>query len=219
VAKLLVPETGIPATLGGLPKTMPLASPSVDLLSDTTSTPNPEEGQKLDVNGIDAIARGAIDGLKLYLNIVAMLFVFYALVNLVNAILGGVGGLVDLELSLELLFGYAFAPFAWLMGVPLDECVRVGMLLGKKLTLTELMAYLDLGEIQRSAAPLSERTAVITSYALCGFANFASVGIQIGGISAMAPHRRGDLARLGMRAMFGGTVAAMMTGCVAGLFV
>jgi CNT family concentrative nucleoside transporter len=81
------------------------------------------------------------------------------------------------------------------------------------------MAYLDLGEIQRSATPLTERTAIITSYALCGFANFASVGIQIGGISAMAPHRRGDLARLGMRAMIGGTIAAMMTGCVAALFL
>jgi CNT family concentrative nucleoside transporter len=225
VAKLLVPETGVPVTLGGLhpertvdPAPTHVAAASDELL-DPAPTTAPGPDGKLDVNGIDAIARGAIDGLKLYLNIVAMLFVFYALVNLVNAILGGVGGLVDLELSLELLFGYAFAPFAWLMGVPLDECVRVGMLLGKKLTLTELMAYLDLGEIQRSAQPLTERTAVITSYALCGFANFASVGIQIGGISAMAPHRRGDLARLGMRAMFGGTIAAMMTGCVAALFI
>lgn len=231
VAKLLVPETGIPVTLGGLhPERAAVAVPMTasattqDVLDTAPATPvtptsGAEPGAKLDVNGIDAIARGAIDGLKLYLNIVAMLFVFYALVNLVNAILGGVGGLVDLELSLELLFGYAFAPFAWLMGVPLDECVRVGMLLGKKLTLTELMAYLDLGEIQRSAQPLSERTATITSYALCGFANFASVGIQIGGIAAMVPNRRGDLARLGLRAMFGGTIAAMMTGCVAALFL
>lgn len=224
VAKLLVPETGVPLTLGGLSAAAsapaPLAQPAPDDdLLGAGQAQAAAAGPRLDVNGIDAIARGAIDGLKLYLNIVAMLFVFYALVNLVNAILGGVGGLVDLELSLELLFGYAFAPFAWLMGVPLDECVRVGMLLGKKLTLTELMAYLDLGEIQRSAQPLTERTAVITSYALCGFANFASVGIQIGGISAMAPERRGDLARLGMRAMFGGTIAAMMTGCVAALFL
>lgn len=224
VAKLLVPETGVPLTLGGLnapaSAAAPLAQPAPgDDILGPVQPPPAVAGDKLDVNGIDAIARGAIDGLKLYLNIVAMLFVFYALVNLLNAILGGVGGLVDLELSLELLFGYAFAPFAWLMGVPLDECVRVGMLLGKKLTLTELMAYLDLGEIQRSAQPLTERTATITSYALCGFANFASVGIQIGGISAMAPNRRGDLARLGMRAMFGGTIAAMMTGCVAALFL
>lgn len=224
VAKLLVPETGVPLTLGGLSAAAsapaPLAQPAPDDdLLGAGQAQAAAAGPRLDVNGIDAIARGAIDGLKLYLNIVAMLFVFYALVNLVNAILGGVGGLVDLELSLELLFGYAFAPFAWLMGVPLDECVRVGMLLGKKLALTELMAYLDLGEIQRSAQPLTERTAVITSYALCGFANFASVGIQIGGISAMAPERRGDLARLGMRAMFGGTIAAMMTGCVAALFL
>lgn len=231
VAKLLVPETGIPVTLGGLhPDRAVVTVPTTpsgstqDVLDTAPAMPvtpaaGAEPNAKLDVNGIDAIARGAIDGLKLYLNIVAMLFVFYALVNLVNAVLGGVGGLVDLELSLELLFGYAFAPFAWLMGIPLDECVRVGMLLGKKLTLTELMAYLDLGEIQRSAQPLTERTATITSYALCGFANFASVGIQIGGIAAMVPNRRGDLARLGLRAMFGGTIAAMMTGCVAALFM
>jgi CNT family concentrative nucleoside transporter len=196
VSKLLVPETEHPVTLG-----------KVEVSSE-----------RPDKNGIDAIARGAIEGLQLYLNIIAMLLVFYAMVTLANAILGGVGDLVGLSLSLERIFGYLFWPFAFLMGVPADECLRVGMLLGKKLTLTELMAYLDLGEIQRSAEPLSERTAIITSYALCGFANFASIGIQIGGIGAMAPERRGDLARLGLRAMWGGTLAAMMTGAVAGLF-
>jgi CNT family concentrative nucleoside transporter len=196
VSKLLVPETATPETLGRV---------------DVT-------GERIDKNGIDAISRGAIEGLQLYLNIIAMLLVFFAMVTLANAILGGLGGLVGLDLSLERIFGYLFAPFAFLMGVPTDECLQVGMLLGKKLTLTELMAYLDLGEIQRSAAPLSERTATITSYALCGFANFASIGIQIGGIGAMAPERRGDLARLGLRAMWGGTIAAMMTGAVAGIF-
>lgn len=223
IAKLLVPETGVPVTLGGLrAQSTPVASTAagpVAASGDPLAFDAPPPLEVKDVNGIDAIARGTIEGLKLYLNIVAMLLVFYAMIHLVNAILGGVGGLFDVELSLQLLFGYAFAPFAWLMGIPPDECVRVGMLLGEKITLTELIAYLDLGEIQRSAAPLSERTAVIASYALCGFANFASVGIQIGGISAMAPERRGDLARLGLRAMLGGTIAAMMTGAVAGLLV
>ncbi len=197
VAKLLVPEDGQPTTMG-----------RVDVPVD-----------KIDKNGIDAIARGTLEGLQLYLNIIAMLLVFYAMITLVNAILGGIGDLVGLQLSLELILGYLFAPFALLMGVPWDECLQVGMLLGKKLTLTEIMAYLDLAEIQKSAAPLSERTAIIASYALCGFANFASIGIQIGGIGALAPERRGELARLGLRAMAGGTVAAMMTGAVAGIFV
>jgi CNT family concentrative nucleoside transporter len=196
VAKLLVPETETPLTMGSVQ--VPI--------------------ERLDQNGIDAIARGALEGLQLYLNIIAMLIVFYAMVTLVNSLFGGLGDLVGLKLSLELVLGYAFAPFAWLMGIPWDECLQVGMLLGKKLTLTELMAYLDLGQIQASAHPLSVRTATIVSYGLCGFANFASIGIQIGGIGALAPERRGELARLGMRAMLGGTIAAMMTGSVAAIF-
>lgn len=197
VAKLMVPETETPATLG-----------RVDFAVE-----------RLDVNGLDALTRGTLEGLGLFLNIVAMLFVFYAMVMLVNAVLGAVGDLVGLELSLEILLGYLFAPFAVLMGIPLDEAVPSGMLLGKKMALTELFAYLDFGQLQRSADALSERSAVIMSYALCGFANFASIGIQIGGIGGMAPGRRADLARLGMRAMIGGTIAAMMTGAVAGLFI
>ncbi|MCB9731076.1 MAG: NupC/NupG family nucleoside CNT transporter [Deltaproteobacteria bacterium] len=197
VAKLLYPETEVPETRGGavLPH------------------------EKVDVNGIDALSRGTLDGLKLYLNILAMLLVFVAVIAMLNALLGAIGGLFDVNLSIEVILGYAFAPFAWLMGIPWDEAVTSGMLLGKKIALTELIAYLDLGQIQASAHPLTERTATIMSYALCGFANFASVGIQIGGISGIAPERRGDLARLGLRAMWGGTLAAMMTGAVAGLFL
>jgi len=197
VAKLLVPETEIPQTLG------------------TVQVPV----ERIDYNGLDALARGTTEGLSLFLNVLAMLLVFFAVVTMVNFLLHAIGGLVGVDISLELIFGYLFAPFALLMGVPWDEALRVGMLLGKKITLTELMAYLDLANIQHSAAPLSDRTAKIASYALAGFANFASIGIQIGGISVMAPHRRGDLARLSMRAMLGGMVATMMCGAVAGIFI
>ncbi|TNF25667.1 MAG: NupC/NupG family nucleoside CNT transporter [Deltaproteobacteria bacterium] len=196
VAKLMYPETGQPATLGRV---------HIDI-------------ERIDVNGIDALSRGTLEGLRLFLNIVAMLLVFYAMVMMINAILGGIGDLVGVELSLEIILGYLFAPFALLMGIPWDEALTAGMLLGKKITLTELFAYIDFGQLQASANALSERSAIIMSYALCGFANFASIGIQIGGIGGIAPERRGDLARLGVRAMIGGTLAAMMTGAVAGLF-
>ena len=197
VAKLLVPETETPVTMSGVKI----------------------EVAKVDVNGIDALTRGTTEGLQLFLNILAMLLVFFAVVTMINALLHAVGGLFDVELSLQLILGYFFAPFAWLMGVPADEALRVGMLLGEKITLTELIAYMDLGTIQHSATPFTARTATIASYALCGFANFASIGIQLGGIGVMAPDRRADLARLGFRAMLGGTVAGMMCGAVAGLFI
>lgn len=197
VAKLLVPETGTPETLGKVH--VPI--------------------EKIDVNGIDALARGTTEGLTLFLNIVAMLLVFFAVVTMLNAIIGGIGDLFGVDISLQLILGYLFAPFALLMGIPPDESVRVGMLLGEKITLTELIAYLDLGKLQQGAEALSERSATIASYALCGFANFASIGIQLGGIGAMAPERRGDLARLGLKAMLAGTVTGMMCGAVAGLFV
>lgn len=171
------------------------------------------------MNGIDALARGTTEGLGLFLNIVAMLLVFFAVVTMVNAILTGIGDLVGVNLSLQLILGYAFAPFALLMGIPPDEALKVGMLLGEKIALTELIAYLDLGKLQAGAEALSERSATIASYALCGFANFASIGIQLGGIGAMAPERRGDLARLGLRAMLAGTVVGMMCGAVAGILV
>ncbi len=197
IAKLLYPETGQPVTSG-----------AVEI---------PDE--RPDVNGLDALSRGTLEGLGLFLNIVAMLLVFYAMVQMLNAGLGAIGDLFEIELSLELILGYLFAPFAWLMGIPWEEAVRCGMLLGKKITLTELFAFIDFGAMQAGADALSERSAIIMSYALCGFANFASVGIQIGGIGGIAPERRGDLARLGLRAMVGGTLAAMMTGTVAGLFI
>ncbi|MBN1947559.1 MAG: hypothetical protein JW797_17960 [Bradymonadales bacterium] len=195
IAKIMVPETEPSETLGQVKLKI----------------------ERPDVNGLDALSRGALDGLRLALNIAAMLLVFVAMIAMVNAVIGGLGSLVGLDLSLERILGWAFAPFALLMGIPWEEATTVGMLLGEKMILTELIAFLHLSEIQSSLAPLSPRSAVIASYALCGFANFASIGIQIGGIGGIAPERRGDLAKVGFRAMIGGTLAAMMTGNVAGM--
>jgi concentrative nucleoside transporter, CNT family len=197
IAKVMVPETEVPVTSG-----------EVEL-----------SYEKLDINGIDAISRGTLEGLRLALNIGAMLIVFVAIIAMVNGILGMLGGLVGWELSLQGLCGYLFFPLALLMGIPWEEAMTVGTLLGEKIILTELIAFTHLREIQMGAEALSERSAIISSYALCGFANFASIGIQIGGIGGIAPERRSDLARLGFRAMVGGTIAAMMTGAVAGVLL
>ncbi len=196
IAKIMVPETGTPETMG---------------VSEIKVARN-------DANGLDALARGTLDGLQLCLNIAAMLLVFIAMIAMCNAILSGLFGLAGVEdITLQRILGWLFAPLAWVMGIPWGEAETVGMLLGEKIVLTELIAFIHLGDIQSSAAPLSERSAVICSYALAGFANFASIGIQIGGIGGIAPSRRKDLARIGMRAMIGGAIAAMMTGTVAGM--
>ena len=197
IAKIMVPETEVPVTTG-----------EIEL-----------NYEKMDINGIDAISRGTLEGLRLALNIGAMLIVFVAIIAMVNGLLGMLGGLVGLELSLQGLCGYLFFPLALLMGIPWHEAMTVGTLLGEKIILTELIAFTHLREIQLGAEALSERSAIISSYALCGFANFASIGIQIGGIGGIAPERRSDLARLGFRAMIGGTIAAMMTGGVAGVLL
>ena len=177
-----------------------------------------------DVNVIEALTRGAREGMILTVNVAAMLLAFVAMVALLNGVLAGVSLLLakvglGVSLSLEGILAWLFAPLAWCMGVPWSECMVVGRLLGEKLVLTELIAYLNLGDILNGPRPLSYRTAVITSYALCGFANFASIGIQIGGIGGIAPERYKDLARLGLLAMIGGTLAAMMTGTVAGIIL
>lgn len=178
------------------------------------------------VNPVDAAAAGAADGLKLALNVAAMLIAFLALLAMFNGILGLVGRGMGLpSLSLELIFSYLFAPVAWLLGIPWSECMEVGVLLGKKTVLNEFIAYLDLGSIienARQAASgqgfaLAPRTVVIATYALCGFANFGSVAIQIGGIGALAPSRQGDLARLGFRALMAGTLANLANGAIAGI--
>ena len=185
--------------------------------------------ERPDVNLIDAAARGATEGLKLALNVGAMLIAFIAIIALVNAILGlpfalyndwaGLEGASAVEpLTLQRILGWVFSPLAFLIGTPLHECMAVGTLLGEKLVLTEFIAYLHLYEsLADGAAELSPRTVVMLSYALCGFANFGSIGIQLGGIGGIAPGRRHDLARLGVKAMFGGMLASLMTASVAGL--
>ena len=171
------------------------------------------------VNLIDAAAEGAAAGLKLALNVGAMLLAFLGLIALLNALLQWVGGLVGWELlSLEWLLGILFRPLAWVMGVPWEEADQVGTLLGLKTVVNEFVGYLEL-ERMREAGVLSERSEVIATYALCGFANFSSIAIQIGGIGSIAPERKGDLARLGLRAMIAGSLACFQTATIAGILL
>ena len=164
-------------------------------------------------NGMDALGRGATDGLKLAANVAAMLVAFISIITMIN-------------FSLEFLFsttmqdilGILFQPLAWTMGIPWSEARVVGALMGEKLVLTELIAYANLSELI-SNNEISDRTAIISSYALCGFANFGSIGIQLGGIGGMAPDRRKDLSRLGMKAMIGGALASWLTATIAGILI
>ncbi|NOQ84853.1 MAG: NupC/NupG family nucleoside CNT transporter [Myxococcales bacterium] len=189
------------------------------------------EMEKPDVNLIDAAARGAYEGMKLALNVGAMLLAFIALIALANALLGlpfelyndwmGLEGAAAIEpLTMQKILGWIFWPFAFLIGVPFAECATIGTLLGEKLVLTEFVAYLHLYEsLSDGVSQLSPRTVIIASYALCGFANFGSIGVQLGGIGSIAPGRKHDLARLGLRAMFGGMLASLMTAAVAGMLI
>lgn len=168
--------------------------------------------EKLDDNMMEATARGASDGLKLAANVGAMLVAFVALIAMINYLLGLFG------LSLQEIFGWVFKPLAWTMGIPWAEAGTMGTLMGEKLVLTELIAYGDLTEL-RTAGAISDRTAIIASYALCGFANFASIGIQLGGIGGIAPNRRKQLSKLGLKAMIGGALASWLTATLAGLLI
>ncbi|MCP4582154.1 MAG: NupC/NupG family nucleoside CNT transporter [candidate division Zixibacteria bacterium] len=168
--------------------------------------------EKVDKNGIDAASRGASDGLRLALNVGAMLIAFIALVTLVNTILG----LFWDELSLAWIFGKVLAPLAWLMGVPWADCAKFGDILGTKIMINEFVAFMKL---QTYAAALSPKAQIIGAYALCGFANLSSIGIQIGGISGIAPERRSDLAKLSIRAMTAGAFASWSTACIAGILL
>jgi CNT family concentrative nucleoside transporter len=162
------------------------------------------------VNIIDAAARGAGDGLQLALNIAAMLIAFIALIALVNGILG------NFHTSMQQILGYIFAPVAWLLGVKFNDCQTVGNLLGTRLVLNEFIAFQQLGPLKPSLDP---RSFTIATYALCGFANFSSIAIQIGGIGALAPTRKSDLARLGLKAVAAGTMANFMSACIAGMLL
>jgi CNT family concentrative nucleoside transporter len=198
MAKLMYPEDGEPVTKG-----------AVKL-----------ELEKPDVNVIDAAARGASDGLGLALNVGAMLLAFIALISLLNALIGLLGGLAGIDgLSLELLLGWVLAPLAWLMGVPWVDAVTIGSLMGMKTVLNEFVAYIQLSSLLQEGVPLQPRSVVIAIYALSGFANFSSIAIQLGGIGPMAPTRRHDLSRLGLRAMVAGSLAAFMTATIAGMIL
>ena len=196
IAKVMLPETEVSDTAAG-------ASAKIDRES---------------VNGIDALCRGASEGMMLSINVMAMLIAFVAVVAMINFLLAypqteaGVANPV----TLQKIFGWVNAPIAWLIGVPWKDCVTVGQIMGERIVLNEFIGYLSLSE---HAAKLDSRSFVLATYALCGFANFSSIAIQIGGIGALAPTRRADLAQLGLRAMAGGLLACYMTACVVGILL
>ncbi|MBG5929661.1 NupC/NupG family nucleoside CNT transporter [Providencia hangzhouensis] len=179
-------------------------------------------------NIIDAAASGASSGMQLALNVGAMLLAFIALIALINGILGGIGGWFDYpQLSLELLLGWLFAPIAFLIGVPWSEATVAGSFIGQKIVVNEFVAFMNFGEYMKADAEvlaagkqvLSDHTKAIISFALCGFANLSSVAILLGGLGGMAPNRRGDVARLGMKAVMAGTLSNLMSATIAGFFL
>jgi CNT family concentrative nucleoside transporter len=188
LAKLLIPETEVPETLGTIR----------------------HDDEKPDANLLDAASRGTREGLGLALNIAAMLISFLGLIALVNLVLGQAGT------SLQAMFGYVMAPVAYMLGVPWADCGAVGGLLGTRTVLNELIAYGELGALKDQLAP---RSFTIATFALCGFANLSSIGIQLGGIGSLAPERRTDLARLGFKALLAGTLANYLSACIAGILL
>lgn len=181
-------------------------------------TREPSEGGAIEVryrSGMDAISEGTAEGLKLYMNVAAMLLVYVALVHLLNAIVGGLPDVGGQPLSLQRLFGWLFAPLAWLLGIPWSECSAAGQLLGTKAVINELVAYMDMTTLP--AGTFSPRSVLILTYALCGFANPGSVGIMLGGMGGMLPERRQEMLSLGLRAALGGMLASCMTGAVIGI--
>lgn len=171
------------------------------------------------VNALEAAANGALDGLKLALQVAGIIIAFLALIAMLRFGVEWTLGLLRVDASLEDLLGYLFAPFAWLMGIEAADCRKAGELLGMRMISNEFITYVQLGQWIEAGDQVSERTQVLLTYALCGFANFGSIGVQLGGIGAVAPTRQSDLARLGLRAMLGGTLACFMTACVAGVLL
>ena len=190
VAKIIYPETESSETMGDL---------KINIEQKST-------------NAMEALGDGATSGLKLAANVAAMLVAFVSLVAMINYLLGFAGT------SMESILGFIFMPLAWTMGVPWSEAGTLGTLMGKKIVFTELIAYGDLKELMSTGA-ITDRTAIIASYALCGFANFGSIGIQLGGIGGMAPERKKDLAKLVTKAMVGGALASWLTATIAGLLI
>ncbi len=168
-------------------------------------------------SSVEAVTRGTVDAIPLFLNIIAMLVVFVALVTITNQLLGLLPEIGDAPLTLQRLLGWLMAPVVWLIGIPWSEAQVAGSLMGIKTILNELLAYLELAAVPETA--LSDRSRIIMTYALCGFANLGSLGIMLGGLGAMAPERRAEIAALGMRSILAGTLATLMTGAVVGMFV
>jgi len=199
MAKMMVPETEVPKTAGRV------------VMSED------EVEREKNENLLGAIARGTTDGLHMALNIAAMLISFLALIALLDGIMGGIHThLTWFPASLEAILGWLFAPIAWVIGVPWHDCRLIGNLLGVRMVLNELVAFSMLGP---QKALLDPRSFTIATFALCGFANFSSIGIQMGGIGALAPNKRGDLAKLGLRAMLAGTMANLMSASIAGMLL
>jgi CNT family concentrative nucleoside transporter len=197
LAKLFIPETEVSHTVGVVKLKV----------------------EKIYSNIIEAAAAGAGEGLKLAVNVGAMLLAFIALIAMVNGLLGYVTGLFGVEgVTLEMISGYLFAPVAFIIGIPWEDCVNFGSLLGKKIILNEFVAYLDL-KTMIEAKTMSPRAITMATYALCGFANFSSIAIQVGGIGTLVPERRSDLAKLGMTCLAGGMMAGLMTASIAGIFI
>jgi len=219
IAKILIPETGVPLTRGKV---------SVHV-------------EKTSANVIDAAATGASDGMKLAINIAAMLLAFVALIAMINHIIGLAGdlhlegyrslnealnagaaaGATPTKLNLGLILGYVLAPVAWVIGIEWNDAVVAGGLIGQKVVLNEFIAYLQLSQTPVGTGPgaISEHSRLVLTYALCGFANFSSIAIQIGGIGSLVPERRSDLARFGMRAVLGGSIATLMTATIASVLL
>lgn len=209
IAKVILPETETPQTAGDAVPDVPVESSNL----------------------IEAATHGASEGLKLALNVAAMLIAFMGLIALLDFLLATsslwvmksvLGMNVTEGLTLATICGYVFAPIAWLMGIEWQDCFKAGELLGYKMFANELIAYDRMKEMiatDERVGEISARTTVIMTYALSGFSSFASIGIQVGGIGGLCPERRGDLARIGLRAMLGGTLACCMTACVAGMVI
>jgi concentrative nucleoside transporter, CNT family len=214
IAKILIPETGVPVTTG-----------KVEVHFERESK-----------NLIDAAAAGASDGMKLAINITAMLLAFVALIAMINGFIGLVGdwtginhslnqglpaGADEIKLNLGMILGYILAPIAWVIGIDWKDAVIAGGLIGQKVVINEFIAYAQLSQLKvgNGLGEISEHSRLILTYALCGFANFASIAIQIGGIGALAPERRSDLAKFGMRAVLGGSIATLMTATIAGVLL
>ena len=198
IAKVMEPERGTPKTRGRV---------EVEVKKET-------------VNVLHAVANGTVVGVKLAINVGAMLLVFLALIALVNGVIGWLGSWFGQAWSLELILGYLFAPVAWVMGIEWADCMNVGELLGIKVVANEYIAYQEMATWAKDGSVIiSERSRTIATYALCGFANFGSIGIQLGGLGPLIPDRQPELAQLGFRAMIGGALAGFMTACVAGMII